>query len=114
MQPPLPSLIPPRLAVAGELWGEREATGDFSGGLRISWAACVYNGACLLLQMEEKRRKYSISSDNSDTTDSKAFLLGLLQGKHVNNYQAQAHRWGAAACGLNVGEGISESRSLCS
>lgn len=72
----------------------------------------MYNGACLLLQMEEKRRKYSISSDNSDTTDSKAFLLGLLQGKHVDNYQA--HRWGAAAHGLNVGEGINESRSLCS
>lgn len=42
-----------------------------------------------MLQMEEKRRKYSISSDNSDTTDSKAFHLGLLQGEHLNNYQAQ-------------------------
>ncbi|XP_032693595.1 E3 ubiquitin-protein ligase Jade-2 isoform X8 [Lontra canadensis] len=35
--------------------------------------------------MEEKRRKYSISSDNSDTTDSKAFHLGLLQGKHLSH-----------------------------
>lgn len=56
------------------------------GAMRISQAACEYNGACLLLQMEEKRRKYSISSDNSDTTDSKSFHLGLLQGKPLTNY----------------------------
>lgn len=30
----------------------------------------------LLLQMEEKRRKYSVSSDTSDTTDSKALKPG--------------------------------------
>jgi hypothetical protein len=28
--------------------------------------------------MEEKRRKYSISSDNSDTTDGEAFLLDSM------------------------------------
>lgn len=51
-----------------------------------------YNGACLLLQMEEKRRKYSISSDNSDTTDSKACRLGPLRGKPMNNHRAQGPR----------------------
>lgn len=44
--------------------------------------------------MEEKRRKYSISSDNSDTNDSKAFHVGLLQGKCVNNYQDHRPRLG--------------------
>lgn len=60
-------------------------------------AACEYNGACLLLQMEEKRRKYSISSDNSDTTDSKAFHLGFPQEKPLANYQAHGPRSGEAA-----------------
>lgn len=67
----------------------RKVIGQFSERLRISQAACEYNGAYLSLQMEEKRRKYSISSDNSDTTDSKAFHLGLLPGKCLHNYQAQ-------------------------
>lgn len=48
--------------------------GYFLEELRISPGICEDNDpSCLLLQMEEKRRKYSISSDNSDTTDSKAF-----------------------------------------
>ncbi|KAK2116944.1 hypothetical protein P7K49_003830 [Saguinus oedipus] len=42
--------------------------------------------------MEEKRRKYSISSDNSDTTDSKPLQFELLQGKHLNSDQAHRPR----------------------
>lgn len=51
--------------------------GCFPERLRISPGVCEGNDpSCLLLQMEEKRRKYSISSENSDTTDSKALLPG--------------------------------------
>ncbi|KAK7799192.1 hypothetical protein U0070_014092, partial [Myodes glareolus] len=35
--------------------------------------------------MEEKRRKYSISSENSDTTDSKALPPKALEGQPIRN-----------------------------
>ena len=60
--------------------------GCFPERLRISPDVCGGNDpSCLLLQMEEKRRKYSISSENSDTTDSKALPPKALEGQPIRN-----------------------------
>ncbi|XP_013930916.1 PREDICTED: synaptic vesicular amine transporter-like [Thamnophis sirtalis] len=63
-------------------------TNPFIGPMtnRILGSQVEYLQNCLLQmvlpvysdQMEEKRRKYSISSDNSDTTDSKTFYSSLI------------------------------------
>lgn len=56
-------------------WGVAPRAGRQGCGEGV-WAWDVMY-CSFLLQMEEKRRKYSISSDNSDTTDSKTFDLRL-------------------------------------